>query len=68
MPPVLFLLFLQAEGTSEQLREQTERRKKVFNAALKAAVSKIQSVSGGGKRREEEGCRLLHMEELKLGM
>eukprot|EP00897_Mesotaenium_endlicherianum_P001056 jgi/Mesen1/10951/ME000096S10527 len=33
----------QAEGTSEQLREQTERRARIFNAAVKAAVSKIQS-------------------------
>ncbi|CAI6003605.1 unnamed protein product [Closterium sp. NIES-64] len=33
----------QAEGTSEQLREETERRAKLFNAAVKAAVSRIQS-------------------------
>ncbi|CAI5527374.1 unnamed protein product [Closterium sp. Naga37s-1] len=33
----------QAEGTSEQLREETERRAKIFNAAVKAAVSRIQS-------------------------
>eukprot|EP00271_Cylindrocystis_brebissonii_P004839 TRINITY_DN1675_c2_g1_i1.p1 TRINITY_DN1675_c2_g1~~TRINITY_DN1675_c2_g1_i1.p1 ORF type:complete len:983 (+),score=280.88 TRINITY_DN1675_c2_g1_i1:375-3323(+) len=32
----------EAEGTTEQLREQTERRAKIFNAAVKAAVNKIQ--------------------------
>ena len=45
--PSTALCPFQAEGTSEHLREETERRAALFNAAVQAAVSRIKSVSHG---------------------